>query len=142
MLIDSDDGIASLFKRVKRIALVGASVKPERPSHKVMQFLLDEAFEVIPVNPGLAGQTLLGCEVVGSLEAISEPVDMVDVFRQPSLLPEIVQSTISIAAPLLWTQLDIRHQAAEERALENGVDLVVDRCPAIEIPRLKWLGLL
>ena len=72
---------------------------------KVMQCLLDEGFEVIPVNPGLAGQTLLGCEVVGSLEAISEPVDMVDVFRQPSLLPEIVQSTISIAAPLLWTQL-------------------------------------
>lgn len=142
MLIDSDDGIASLFKRVKRIALVGASVKPERPSHKVMQFLLDEGFEVIPVNPGLAGQTLLGCEVVGSLEAIPGPVDMVDVFRQPSLLPEIVQSTIAIAAPLLWTQLDIRHQAAEEQALDNGIDLVVDRCPAIEIPRLKRLGLL
>ena len=142
MLIDSDDGIASLFKRVKRIALVGASVKPERPSHKVMQFLLDEGFEVIPVNPGLAGQTLLGCGVVGSLEAIPGPVDMVDVFRQPSLLPEIVQSTIAIAAPLLWTQLDIRHQAAEEQALDNGIDLVVDRCPAIEIPRLKRLGLL
>ena len=67
---------------------------------------------------------------------------MVDVFRQPSLLPEIVQSTISIAAPLLWTQLDIRHEAAEEQALENGIDLVVDRCPAIEIPRLRRLGLL
>ncbi len=142
MLIDNDDGIASLFQRVKRIALVGASVKPERPSHKVMQFLLDEGFEVIPVNPGLAGQTLLGCEVVGSLEAISQPVDMVDVFRQPSLLPEIVQSTISIAAPILWAQLDIRHQAAEQRALKSGIDLVVDRCPAIEIPRLKRLGLL
>jgi len=80
--------------------------------------------------------------VVGSLEAISERVDMVDVFRQPSLLPEIVQSTITIAAPLLWTQLDIRHEAAEEQALEHGIDLVVDRCPAIEIPRLKRLGLL
>lgn len=142
MLINNDDGIASVFKKVKRIALVGASVKPERPSHKVMQFLLDEGFEVIPVNPGLEGQTLMGCQVVGSLEAISQPVDMVDVFRQSSLLPEIVQSTISIAAPLLWTQLDIRHQVAEERALENGINLVVDRCPAIEIPRLKRLGLL
>ena len=142
MLIDTDDGLACVFQRVKRIALVGASAKPERPSHKVMQCLLDEGFEVVPVNPGLAGQTLLGCEVVGSLEAISERVDMVDVFRQPSLLPEIVQSTISIAAPLLWTQLDIRHQAAEERALQHGIDLVVDRCPAIEIPRLKRLGLL
>ena len=142
MLIDTDDGLASVFKRVKRIALVGASVKPERPSHKVMQCLLDEGFEVIPVNPGLAGQTLLGCEVFGSLEAISEPVDMVDVFRQPSLLPDIVQSTITIAAPLLWTQLDIRHEAAEEQALEHGIDLVVDRCPAIEIPRLRRLGLL
>ena len=142
MLIDTDDGLASVFQRVKRIALVGASVKPERPSHQVMQCLLDEGFEVVPVNPGLAGQTLLGCEVVGSLEAIPEPVDMVDVFRQPSLLPEIVQSTISIAAPLLWTQLDIRHEAAEEQALENGIDLVVDRCPAIEIPRLRRLGLL
>ena len=67
---------------------------------------------------------------------------MVDVFRQSSLLPEIVQSTISIAAPLLWTQLDIRHQAAEKQALEHGIDLVLDRCPAIEIPRLKRLGLL
>ena len=142
MLIDTDDGLASVFQRVKRIALVGASVKSERPSHKVMQCLLDEGFEVVPVNPGLAGQTLLGCEVVGSLEAIPERVDMVDVFRQPSLLPEIVQSTISIAAPLLWTQLDIRHEAAEEQALEHGIDLIVDRCPAIEIPRLRRLGLL
>ena len=142
MLIDSDEDLASVFQRVKRIALVGASAKPERPSHKVMQCLLDEGFEVVPVNPGLAGQTLLGCEVVGSLEAISEPVDMVDVFRQPSLLPEIVQSTIAIAAPILWTQLDIRHQAAEEQALDHGIELIVDRCPAIEIPRLKRLGLL
>jgi len=142
VLIDTDDGLASVFKRVKRIALVGASVKAERPSHKVMQCLLDEGFEVIPVNPGLAGQSLLGCEVFGSLEAISERVDMVDVFRQPSLLPEIVQSTITIAAPLLWTQLDIRHEAAEAQALENGIDLVIDRCPAIEIPRLRRLGLL
>ena len=142
MLIDSDEDLASVFQRVKRIALVGASAKPDRPSHKVMQCLLDEGFEVVPVNPGLAGQTLLGCEVVGSLEAISEPVDMVDVFRQPSLLPEIVQSTISIAAPILWTQLDIRHEAAEEQALEHGIDLIVDRCPAIEIPRLRRLGLL
>jgi len=142
VLIDTDDGLASVFKRVKRIALVGASVKAERPSHKVMQCLLDEGFEVIPVNPGLAGQSLLGCEVFGSLEAISERVDMVDVFRQPSLLPEIVQSTITIAAPLLWTQLDIRHEAAETQALENGIDLVIDRCPAIEIPRLRRLGLL
>ena len=142
MLIDSDEDLASVFQRVKRIALVGASAKPDRPSHKVMQCLLDEGFEVVPVNPGLAGQTLLGCEVVGSLEAISEPVDMVDVFRQPSLLPEIVQSTIAIAAPILWTQLDIRHQAAEEQALDHGIELIVDRCPAIEIPRLKRLGLL
>ena len=142
MLIDTDEGLASIFQRVKRIALVGASVKPERPSHQVMQFLLDEGFEVIPVNPGLVGQTWLGCEVVGSLEAISGPVDIVDVFRQPSQLPEIAQSTIAIAAPLLWTQLDIRHQAAEALALEHGIDLVVDRCPAIEIPRLKRLGLL
>ena len=142
MLIDTDEDLASVFQRVKRIALVGASAKPERPSHKVMQCLLDEDFEVVPVNPGLAGQTLLGCEVVGSLETISEPVDMVDVFRQPSLLPQVVQSTIAIAAPLLWTQLDIRHQAAEEQALDHGIELIVDRCPAIEIPRLKRLGLL
>ena len=109
MLIDTDEGLASIFQRVKRIALVGESVKPERPSHQVMHLLLDAGIVVIPVKPGLVGHTLLGCKVVASLEAISVPVDRDDGFRQPSQLPDIPPSTLSIAATILRYHLNLPH---------------------------------
>lgn len=142
LLIDNDESLATLFRRVKTIALVGASHKPERASYKVLEFLLAEGFQVTPVNPGLAGQELQGRTVVASLSDIDHGIDMVDVFRDGSALPDVLTETIAIGASALWTQLAVRHADAERDALEQGLDLVVDKCPLQELPRLRSRGLI
>ena len=142
LLIDNDEALAALFKRVKTIALVGASHKPERPSYRVLEFLLAEGFKVTPVNPGLAGQQLQGQMVVASLSHIDHAIDMVDVFRDGSALPDVLAETVTLGAPALWTQLAVRHADAEREAIEHGLDLVVDKCPLQELPRLRSRGLI
>ena len=142
MHVESDEAIAALLVQVKRIALVGASAKPERPSHRVMQFLLDEGYEVLPINPGLAGQRLLGQTVYASLADLPTSVDMADIFRDATSLPEVTQDVVAAGIPVMWTQLGVAHSEAEHAALDAGLQLVVDRCPAIEIPRLRDAGLL
>jgi len=142
VLIESDQGLANLLKTVRHVALVGASHKPERPSYQVLTFLLEKGYRVTPVNPGLAGQSLQGQTVVGALSDIADPVDMVDIFRQGSALPGLVEETIAIGAPSLWTQLDVRHPEAEQKALDNGLNVVIDKCPAQEWPRLEACGLI
>tara|TARA_R110002110_G_scaffold406421_1_gene626295 strand:- start:100231 stop:100662 length:432 start_codon:yes stop_codon:yes gene_type:complete len=142
MPVSSDQDIARILSGAHRVALLGASHKPERASHRVMRFLQAQGCEVIPVNPGLAGQTLLGCEVVAELADITAPVDMVDVFRNAHFLPAIVSEVIAARAPVMWTQLDVVDHAAAETAEAAGVEVVMDRCPAIEWPRLRRLGLL
>ena len=142
MHLESDEAIAELLAQVKRIALVGASAKPERPSHRVMQFLLDEGFEVIPINPGLAGQKLLGQTVHASLADLPTSVDMADIFRDAASLPEVTQEVVDAGIPVIWTQLGVVHTEAERTGLDAGLQMVIDRCPAIEIPRLRDAGLL
>ena len=142
MRIESDEAIAQLLVQVKRIALIGASAKPERPSHRVMQILLDEGYEVLPINPGLAGQRLLGQTVHASLADLPASVDMADIFRDAASLPEVAQDVVNTGIPAMWTQLGVVHTEAERTALDAGLQLVVDRCPAIEIPRLRDAGLL
>jgi len=142
MRLESDEAIAQLLVQVKRIALVGASAKPERPSHRVMQFLLDEGYEVLPVNPGLAGQSLLGQTVYASLADLPTSVDMADIFRDAASLPEATKDVVAAGIPAIWTQLGVVHTEAERTGLDAGLQLVVDRCPAIEIPRLRDAGLL
>ena len=142
MRIESDEAVAGLFLKVKRIALVGASAKPERPSHRVMQFLLDEGYEVLPINPGLAGQNLLGQTVYASLADLPTSVDMADIFRDAESLPGVTQDVVAAGIPAMWTQLGVVHSQAEQTAIGAGLQLVVDRCPAIEIPRLRDAGLL
>ena len=142
MRIESDEAIAQLLLQAKRIALVGASAKPARPSHRVMQFLLDEGYEVIPINPGLAGQKLLGQTVYASLADLPTSVDMADIFRDAASLPEVTQEVVDAGIPAIWTQLGVVHSEAERSAVDAGLQLVVDRCPAIEIPRLRDAGLL
>ena len=142
MRLESDEAIAQLLAQVKRIALVGASAKPERPSHRVMQFLLDEGYEVIPINPGLAGQQLLGQTVHASLADLPTSVDMADIFRDAASLPEVTQEVVDAGIPAIWTQLGVVHTEAERTGLDAGLQMVIDRCPAIEIPRLRDAGLL
>ena len=142
MRLESDEAIAQLLLQVKRIALVGASAKPERPSHRVMQFLLDEGYEVLPINPGLAGQKLLGQQVHACLADLSTSVDMADIFRDAASLPEVTQDVLAAGIPAIWTQLGVVHSEAEHTAVGAGLQVVVDRCPAIEIPRLRDAGLL
>ena len=142
MRLESDEAIAQLFLQVKRIALVGASAKPERPSHRVMQFLLGEGYEILPINPGLAGQKLLGQQVYASLTDLPTRVDMADIFRDAASLPEVTQDVVAAGVPVMWTQLGVVHSEAEQTAVGAGLQLVVDRCPAIEIPRLRDAGLL
>ncbi len=134
----SDEYIGSILKSVKTIALVGASPKTERPSNRVMQFLLSKGYRVIPVNPGLAGREICGQPVVASLSDIDEPVDMVDVFRAADYLEGVIDDALAMdpQPSVIWGQLEVRDDRAAARAEEAGLKVVMDRCPAIEIPRL------
>ncbi len=136
MPLESDADIATLLKETKRIALVGASQNPGRPSYGVMQYLLSQGYEVIPVNPGLAGQELLGQTVVESLAAISPPVDMVDIFRNSEAAAAVVDDAIGHGAKSVWLQIGVINEDAAARAEEAGLKVVMDRCPKIEIARL------
>lgn len=134
----TDDDIARILRDTRVIALVGASPKPERPSHQVGNFLASQGYKVIPVNPGQVGRVLFGQPCVASLADIKEPVDMVDIFRRSSEVMAVVEEALHCLVGLktVWMQLDIidHHAAAFARA--QGAEVVMDRCPAIEIPRL------
>ena len=110
--------------------------------NQVSRFLIDEGYDVHLVNPHLAGQQLHGRTVSATLAEIPVAVDMVDVFRQPHFLPEIVQQAVELGIDTLWTQLGVVNDAAVIEAEENGLEVVMDRCPAIEVPRLRRMGLL
>jgi predicted CoA-binding protein len=131
-----DEAIRLILARTMRIALVGASANPARPSHEVMAFLLAHGFDVTPVNPGLAGQSLHGRTVVARLDEAG-PLDMVDLFRASDLVMEPVEQAISLGARTIWMQLGVINEAAAARARAAGLAVVMDRCPAIEIPRLN-----
>ena len=107
-----------------------------------MHFLLQQGYDVFPVNPNHAGEQLHGRTVYAALSDIPERVDMVDVFRQSRFLPGVVGETIGIGARFLWTQLGVIDREAAAEAERAGLEVVMDRCPAIEIPRLRAAGLL
>jgi predicted CoA-binding protein len=130
-----DAAIAAVLRDTRRIALVGASARPDRPSNRVMQVLLRQGYVVTPVNPGLAGQVLHGCPVVAALDDAG-PLDMVDVFRASAEAGAVVDAAIRLGARTVWLQLGVIDGAAVGRARAAGLRVVMDRCPAIELPRL------
>lgn len=131
------DLMRDIFTRTKTIALVGASNKPHRDSYGVMAYLQAQGYRVIPVNPGLAGQELLGEKVFAKLEDIPDTIDMVDIFRNSEAAAEAVDDAIAINAKTVWMQLGVINEDAAARATAAGLDVVMDRCPKIEIPRLN-----
>jgi len=131
-----DKELSDLLVQVKTIALVGASDKPHRASYSVMAYLLEQGYQVIPVSPKLAGQSLLGQPVVAQLADITTPVDMVDVFRNAEAAYGVAQEAIAIGAKVLWLQLGVINEQAAAIAKQAGLQVVMDKCPKIEIPRL------
>ncbi len=128
--------IAEILNETRTIALVGASDKPDRPSYRVMKYLLDQGYRVIPVSPKVAGGTLLGQKGYATLAEIPEKVDMVDVFRNADAAWDVAQEAIAIGAKTLWLQLGVINEQAAVLASNAGMKVVMDTCPAIEIPRL------
>ena len=133
----SDDEIKRILGETKTIALVGASPRPDRDSHEVMAFLQTHGYRVIPVNPVCAGETILGERVRATLAEIAEPIDLVDVFRNSEAAGPVIDEAIAVRAKAVWTQLGVVNEPAAERARAAGLAVVMDRCPKIEIPRLR-----
>ncbi len=135
--LTADDAvIRAVLSSVRTIALVGASANPYRPSHEVMSFLQAKGYRVIPVNPGLAGQTLLGETVHARLADIGEAVDMVDIFRNGKDAGPVVDEAVAIGARIVWMQLDVINEAGAARGRAADLTVIMDRCPKIEIIRM------
>ena len=131
----SDQEIASILTSIRRIALVGASAKPYRPSNGVLGFLIEHGYVVTPVNPGLAGRSIRGRAAVARLDDAT-PLDMVDIFRNPAHVGPIVDAAIRLGARVVWMQLGVIDEPAAQRGREAGLTVVMDRCPVIEWRRL------
>src|ERR1700723_3927531 len=140
----SDQQIRRILETVKTIAMVGASSNWNRPSYFVMKYLQGKGYRVIPVNPGIAGQTLLGETLYASLKDIPDQIDMVDMFRAATEAPGVVAEAIAIGAKVGWMQAGIRHDEAAAAGEAAGIEVIMNRCPKIEFGRLggelSWSG--
>ena len=130
--------IRRILQRTKSIAIVGVSMNSLRPSYFVARYLNLKGFKIIPVNPGQAGQTLFGETVVASLSDITEPVDMVDIFRRSDAVGPIVDEAMAQFPELqtIWMQIGVENEDAAAKATAAGIDVVQNRCPKIEYQRL------
>lgn len=142
MPLETDEDIAALLRETKTIAIKIASPKPHRYSNKVLRFLVEEGYDVYPVNPGHAGEQIAGCTIYATLDDIPVPIDMVDIFRRSQDAGAIVDKAIELGARAIWMQLGVVDESAAARAQAAGLKVVIDRCPAIDIPRLRRQSLL
>ena len=137
----SDDIVADILRSTRSFAVVGASNKPDRPSFDVMKFLMARGYEVHPVNPGLAGQKILGRQVYARLADVPAPVDAVDIFRASDAALDIVREAIAekdrLGLEVVWMQLGVVNADAAHEAADAGLAVVMDRCPKIETARLR-----
>ncbi len=136
----NDEDLSRILTNARRIAVVGISPKPNRPSNKVAAYLMAAGFEVIPVNPGQS--TIMGLKCYPDLESIPGRVDIVDVFRRPAEVSAIVDSTLKIKAQVLWLQLGVSEAEAARRAQAAGLTVMTERCLKVEHQRLKDSGFL
>ncbi|MDB5736507.1 MAG: CoA-binding protein [Sphingomonas bacterium] len=136
MPLTTDEDIAALLRDTRTIALIGASDRPSRPSYGVMKALQDHGYRVFPVNPQITGEHIHGEYVWRELAQIGEPIDLVDIFRKSDAAGAAVDEAIAARAKAVWMQLGVVNEAAAARAEAAGLKVVMDRCPAIEIPRL------
>ena len=137
MPLTSDRDIAELLANTRTIALIGASDRPGRPSYDVMRFLQGHGYRVIPVNPQITGEHVHGEYVWRELSQIGEPIDMVDIFRRSEAAGDAVDEAIAAGAKSVWMQIGVVNEAAAARAEAAGLKVVMDRCPKIDIPRLR-----
>lgn len=140
----TDDYLRSILRRVRIIAMVGASPRPNRASYRVMQYLQSKAYRVIPVNPRAGVAEILGEKVYPSLADVPEAIDLVDVFRRSEEAPAVVDAAIARGAKVIWMQIGVRHDAAARQAEQAGLHVVMNRCPKVEYARLcgerNWSG--
>ena len=136
MPLTRDEDIRELLESARTIAMVGASDRPDRPSYRVMRFLQDHGYRVIPVNPQITGEHVHGEYVFHDLHQLGDPIDIVDIFRRPEAAGDAVDEAIAVGAKAVWMQLGVINEAAAARAEAAGLKVVMDRCPAIDIPRL------
>ncbi len=143
-----DDYIAAILRKVRTVAMIGASANSVRPSYFVMKYLMAKGYAVLPVNPGLAGQEILGQQVYGTLADVPAPVHMVDIFRNSEAALEVTREAIALkeklAIQVIWMQLSVRNDEAAREAETAGLQVVMHRCPKIEYGRLSgeigWAG--
>jgi len=142
----TDDYIRGILHSVKRIAMVGASNNPARPSYFVLKYLATRGYEMLPINPGLAGKDIHGIRVYGSLAEAPGPIDMVEIFRNSEAAGGIVDEALKLnpLPKVIWMQLSVRNDAAAAKAEAAGLKVVMNRCPKIEYGRLSgeisWNG--
>lgn len=136
MPLTEDADIKALLDGARTIALVGASDRPDRPSYGVMATLQRHGYRVIPVNPQITGEHIHGEFVFRDLDQLGDPIDIVDIFRRSDAAGAVVDQAIAIGAKAVWMQLGVIDDAAAARAEAAGLKVVMNRCPAIEIPRL------
>lgn len=142
----SAEYIREILREVKTIALVGASANTVRPSYLVTKYLIDKSYSVYPVNPGLAGQSLLGQQVFGTLSEVPVAIDMVDIFRNADAAGAVVDEALALPVhpKVIWMQLGVRNDEAAARAEAKGIQVVMNRCPKMEYGKLSgewsWVG--